>query len=131
MVRPSLFGRRIHLAGSIAADPTLASADEVRRARAIVASLVKDLLRQGATFVIPVDAEKYRRGDDLPICFDWLIWRLSNNSRHSGPMARSIHWWSPLSIIRARSKLRSRKRRCGARFAIRIWCRLKARRTGT
>lgn len=85
MVRPSLFGRRIHLAGSIAADPTLASADEVRRARAIVASLVKELLRQGATFVIPVDAEKYRRGDDLPICFDWLIWETVQQQQAQRP----------------------------------------------
>ena len=39
----------------------------------LVAILVKELIGCGATFVIPVDAEK-ERGDGLPICFDWLVW---------------------------------------------------------
>jgi hypothetical protein len=73
MARSSLFGRRIHLAGSIALDPTIATLDEVARARDVITALVKQLLRAGATFVIPVDAEK-RRDDGQPICFDWLIW---------------------------------------------------------
>ena len=36
--------------------------------------MVKELLRKGATFVVPVDAEKFRESDGLPICFDWLVW---------------------------------------------------------
>ena len=43
------------------------------QAREFVAQLTTALLRAGATFVVPVDAEKPRDGDDLPICFDWLI----------------------------------------------------------
>lgn len=73
MARSALFGRRIHITGSISGDLALASTDEVKRARAIVESLVKELIRKGATFVIPVDAEKLRE-DGLPICFDWLVW---------------------------------------------------------
>ena len=73
MVRSSLFGRRVHITGSIAADATAATTEEGARAREVVEALVKDLLRKGANFVIPVDAEK-TRPDGLPICFDWLIW---------------------------------------------------------
>ncbi len=72
MARSSLFGRRIHITGSIAIEAA-ASAEEVGRAREMVEALVKDLLRKGASFVIPVDAEK-TRPDGLPVCFDWLIW---------------------------------------------------------
>ncbi|AKH37829.1 MULTISPECIES: hypothetical protein [Nitrosomonas] len=74
MARSPLFGRRIHIAGSIPNEAKYASAEEVGRARQLVESLVKELLRKGATFVIPVDAEKVRESDGLPICFDWLVW---------------------------------------------------------
>lgn len=84
MTRSALFGRRVHLTGSISGDLALASADEVRRARAIVESLVKELIRKGATFVIPVDAEKLRE-DSLPICFDWLVWETVHKHLHARP----------------------------------------------
>jgi hypothetical protein len=35
---------------------------------------VGELIKKGATFVVPVDAEKTRE-DGQPICFDWLIWK--------------------------------------------------------
>ena len=44
-------------------------------ARELVAALVKELVRRGANFVVPVDAEPLRKADRLPICFDWLIWQ--------------------------------------------------------
>lgn len=75
MARSPLFGRRIHIAGSISRDTTVATPDEVQAARELVKRLVLDLIKRGATFVVPVDAEKLREGDDLPICFDWLIWQ--------------------------------------------------------
>jgi hypothetical protein len=75
MAQSPLFGRRIHIAGSIPDDLTLAPAAEVQRARDLVEGLVKELLKRGATFVVPVDSEKLRAVDDLPICFDWLIWQ--------------------------------------------------------
>lgn len=84
MARSSLFGRRIHITGSIAADGATASADEVARAREIIEALVKDLLRKGASFVIPVDAEK-TRSDGMPICFDWLIWDTIHKNLHTRP----------------------------------------------
>ncbi|MBU9478027.1 hypothetical protein [Burkholderia multivorans] len=84
MARSALFGRRVHITGSISGDLALASADEVRRARAIVESLVKELIRKGATFVIPVDAEKLRE-DGLPICFDWLVWETVHKHLHARP----------------------------------------------
>ena len=74
MAKSSLFGRRIHIAGSISCDTALATPDDVQAARELVKGLVIDLITRGATFVVPVDAEKLREGDDLPICFDWLIW---------------------------------------------------------
>ncbi|MEK6209926.1 MAG: hypothetical protein AABM64_06045 [Pseudomonadota bacterium] len=74
MARSPLFGRRIHIAGSISTDVATATAEEVSRARTLIEVLVKELLRKGATFVIPVDAEKFRSPDNQPICFDWLVW---------------------------------------------------------
>ena len=84
MARSSLFGRRIHITGSIAADASVATTEEVARAREVVEVLVKDLLRKGASFVIPVDAEK-TRSDGLPICFDWLIWDTIQKNLHTRP----------------------------------------------
>ena len=75
MTRSPLFGRRIHIAGSIAGNASIATLDEVQAARELVKGLVLDLIKRGATFVVPVDAEKLRKDDDLPICFDWLIWK--------------------------------------------------------
>jgi hypothetical protein len=84
MARSSLFGRRIHITGSIATDFKAASAEEVLRARELVESLAKELLRKGATFVIPVDAEKLR-SDGLPICFDWLVWETIYKNLNTHP----------------------------------------------
>lgn len=84
MARSSLFGRRIHITGSVAVDASTASAEEVTRARKLVEMLVKDLLGKGASFVIPVDAEK-ARPDGLPICFDWLIWETIQKNLHTRP----------------------------------------------
>lgn len=84
MARSPLFGRRIHISGSIVADVATAAPEEVRRARQFVEALVEDLLRKGANFVIPVDAEKTRT-DGLPICFDWLIWETIYKNQHLRP----------------------------------------------
>lgn len=79
-MRSSLFGRRIHITGSIDQDPSIASADAVNAARDLITELVKQLMQKGATFVVPVDAEPLRSEDGLPICFDWLVWEaISNN----------------------------------------------------
>lgn len=85
MARPPLFGRRIHIAGSISKEEKYASAEEVGRARELVEALVKELLRQGASFVVPVDAEKFRESDGLPICFDWLVWDTIQKNLASRP----------------------------------------------
>ena len=75
MARSPLFGRRIHIAGSTSRNTAVATPYDVQSVRELVKGLVIDLIGRGATFVIPVDAEKLREGDDLPICFDWLIWK--------------------------------------------------------
>lgn len=75
MTRSPLFGRRIHIAGSISTDLSAAQTPEVEQTRKFVQGLVCELIKRGAAFVIPVDAEKLRPGDNLPICFDWLIWQ--------------------------------------------------------
>ena len=75
MVRSPLFGRRIHIAGSIVEDVSIAARDDVLLARDLVKGLVRELVIKGANFVIPVDGEATRKADGLPICFDWLIWQ--------------------------------------------------------
>ena len=75
MARSPLFGRRIHIAGSIVEDAAIAAASDVEQARELVTTLVKELVKRGANFVIPVDADPIRKCDSLPICFDWLIWK--------------------------------------------------------
>lgn len=95
MARSNMFGRRIHIAGSISEDLSLATAAEAIRARDLVKALVLDLLSKGATFVIPVDAEK-TRSDGQAICFDWLVWETvhSNLARRPadapGPLVIAI-----------------------------------------
>lgn len=69
----SLLGRRIHLAGCISSDEKIASMEQVQAAREFVVELVKALLKEGATFVVPVDGEPVRKADGLPITFDWLV----------------------------------------------------------
>ena len=96
MARLPLHGRRIHIAGSIVEDVAVATADDVRLARELVVELVKALVRRGANFVVPVDAEPKRKGDGLPICFDWLVWQtLRDDLVHRpagvpGPMAIAV-----------------------------------------
>jgi hypothetical protein len=68
-------GRRIHLAGSIPPELTDAGTAEVQSARDFVELLIGELVARGAAFVVPVDSEKIRAADGLPICFDWLTWR--------------------------------------------------------
>jgi hypothetical protein len=53
MARSPLFGRRIHIAGSIDTDPAVASAADVDAARDFVTLLTAELLALGATFVVP------------------------------------------------------------------------------
>lgn len=78
-----LFGRRIHIAGSIA-DKSIASASDVTQTREVVRSVVIELVKRGATFVVPVDAEKLR-DDEQPICFDWLVWDTISKNLHLRP----------------------------------------------
>jgi len=75
MTRSILAARRIQIAGSISSELSLASTGDVQQAREFVGELVAELVKRGATFVVPVDAEKLRDGDGKPICFDWLIWK--------------------------------------------------------
>lgn len=94
MARSPLFGRRIHIAGSISCDAAVATPDEVHSARELVKGLVIALIERGATFVVPVDAEKLREGDNLPICFDWLIWKTLYHNLHLRPLGAP----NPLTI---------------------------------
>ena len=74
MAKSMLFGRRIHITGSISSDLEIAKFDDVCTTRGLVKNLVEKLVQAGATFVVPVDKEP-KREDDHPICFDWLIWQ--------------------------------------------------------
>lgn len=85
MPKSALFGRRIHIAGSISTELSVAPAAEVAMARELVKGLVVELIKRGATFVLPVDAEKMRPADDLPICFDWLIWQTLHDNLSRRP----------------------------------------------
>lgn len=85
MARAPLFGRRIHIAGSISSDAGVATAEDVQGARELIEKLVRRLMQQGATFVVPVDAEKTRGCDGQPICFDWLIWKAIHDNLPQRP----------------------------------------------
>jgi len=85
MARSPLFSRRIHITGSIDPDAAIATAEAVDKARELVGQLVRELLRRGATFVIPVDAEKLRDADQRPLCFDWLVWQAIDHHLHLRP----------------------------------------------
>jgi hypothetical protein len=61
-------------------DLLIAPTADVEAARALIATLVKDLVKRGANFVIPVDAEHLRKADGLPVCFDWLVWKTVKDS---------------------------------------------------
>lgn len=79
MPRSPLFGRRIHISGSIADDPAIATPESVAGARQLVRGLVRALIKLGANFVVPVDAEP-KRGDGHDRCFDWLVWQTIRES---------------------------------------------------
>lgn len=85
MTKSSLFGRRIHIVGSIPDDLNVASTDDVCQAHELIEGLVHELIRCGAAFVVPVDAEKIRATDQMPICFDWLVWRTIHANLHLRP----------------------------------------------
>ncbi|MAD35261.1 MAG: hypothetical protein CMO30_08945 [Tistrella sp.] len=83
MARSPLHGRRIHISGSVANDLKIAPTSEVEAARVLITQLIKELVKRGANFVIPVDAEPKRSVDGLPVCFDWLIWKaVKDNLAH-------------------------------------------------
>jgi len=93
-MRSRVRGRRIHIAGSIPTDAVHSSREAVEAARQFVAALVPELVRRGACFVVPVDAEKVRPVDGLPICFDWLVW----NALHDSLGLRPADAIDPLAI---------------------------------
>ena len=99
MTVPALLGRRIQIAGSIATDPAVATADAVQCARMLVKELVVALIKDGALFVVPVDADHKRPADGLPICFDWLVlktidenlrWRPAEAARDERPLLVAV-----------------------------------------
>ncbi len=86
MVKSPLFGRRVHISGCVVNDLLLASEADVLAARELITMLVQELVKRGANFVIPVDAEPTRSVDGLPICFDWLVWKtVRDNLIHRPP----------------------------------------------
>jgi hypothetical protein len=92
--KSSLFGRRVHFSGSISSDLTIATTTDVERARELIQTLTRELVVRGATFVLPVDNEKSRAGDNLPICFDWLIWQ----TLHASLARRPVDAPNPLVV---------------------------------
>lgn len=93
MAKSVLFGRRIHITGSISGDSEIATSEDVDATRNLVVKLVEKLVQTGATFVVPVDAEK-KREDDRPICFDWLIWQAIKDNIAKRPTGAA----NPLAI---------------------------------
>ena len=63
MAHSPLFGRRIHIAGSIDKNPLAASQEEATKARELIDGLVKALIKRGANFVVPVDRDPTRDAD--------------------------------------------------------------------
>jgi hypothetical protein len=86
----AIFGRRIHISGSVSND---SNTEDVVKVRKFIEQLVKELLQKGATFVVPVDAEKLR-DDQQPYCFDWLVWKTISENLNLRPS----HAPSPLAV---------------------------------
>ena len=87
MPNSPLYGRRIHISGSIHKDLAIASTEHVEDAREFIRLLVIQLLKAGATFVVPVDKNPIREADNLPICFDWLILETIKQNLHQRPQS--------------------------------------------
>lgn len=85
MAKSPLFGRRVHITGRISEEIEFASAANAELARSFVAGLVKELIKRGANFVVPVDKEPLREADNAPLCFDWLIWETLERNYISRP----------------------------------------------
>lgn len=81
---PALLNRRIHIAGSVDRSPDVATVEAIEEARAYLKILVHDLIKAGATFVVPVDADP-KREDGQPILFDWLILQTIKDHAHLRP----------------------------------------------
>lgn len=93
-----LLGRRVHIAGSIVTDPSVAGTEDVEQARTFVEGLTAELVRAGATFVVPVDDEKPRECDRMPICFDWLIQKNVFDNLVNRPREAAALSGSPLIV---------------------------------
>jgi hypothetical protein len=87
MTKSPLFGRRIHISGSVSLDPAVAGTADVTQTRELLQGVVRELVARGAAFVLPVDSEKKRPNDDMPICFDWLVWETISKSLARRPAA--------------------------------------------
>lgn len=98
MPASSLLGRRVHIAGSIDKSLDVAPEEAVVQARDFVEHLTIELVKAGATFVIPVDAEKPRDGDGQPICFDWLVLETISHSLMQRPRGASTLDGMPLIV---------------------------------
>ncbi len=90
MAQLALLGRRIHIAGSVDKDVAVASTQEVELARTFVEGLTCELVKAGATFVVPIDDEKLRDADSRPICFDWLVQKTIFDNLVHRPAAASL-----------------------------------------
>jgi len=117
MTRSPLFGRRIHFSGSISPDLAVATTDDVKRARELVQTLAHELVARGATFVLPVDTEKTRAADAMPICFDWLLWQTLHSASLAARLMRPTRWSLPLNTIRPRTRSHRSSTACGTTCA--------------
>lgn len=70
--RSPLHGRRVHISGSIHESTDYANPVSVQAAQEFIRNLVMELLKEGATFVVPIDKEPEHE-DGRPVCFDWLV----------------------------------------------------------
>jgi len=93
---PPLLNRRVHLAGSIPKEAVDVSASDIQDARMYVAMLVERLIRDGATFVVPVDADPIR-ADGQPMLFDWLVLQSIRQHAHLRP-TEAQHGGQPLVV---------------------------------
>lgn len=94
MNHSSLYGRRIHIAASVNSSPEVATVEEITHARDFVRSLVIALMKEGCTFVVPVDSEPERKADGQPVCMDWLIWETLFANQHQRPPSAPL----PLAV---------------------------------
>ena len=128
MAKSPLFGRRIHIAGSINRGSAIAATADVDQARELVAGLVAELVKRGAKSSFP--SMRRNCGPAMTAdLLDWLVWQDVQDNLASPRMSGPARRWRS-STTRARSRFRRNLKDSGMNCAAPTSSRSKTSRTG-